>query len=281
MPADDRLRSLVRARRRSAAASQHARTDRPLRLALDLGLRQRRPRQPGHPPDGHRPLVPRRERTSAPRRSASAAASATSTTARRRTRRSSYHDYANAPLIFEVRGLPSRAGLTGSGVDPRANADTAGMDNYRGVGIGNVIDCEGGSVIIKSYTAATAVDKDGKVMKEFKGTDRHMQNFIDVVRSRKTGDLYGPDRGRARLERALPSRQHLASTWRGDFGRQAPRDDQRKLRRSATRTAGWSSISTPTTAISDRRRSRSAYRFSSIRRPSISPDRMRRGPTQC
>ena len=31
-----------------------------LRLALDLGLRQRRPGQPGHPPDGHRPLGPGR-----------------------------------------------------------------------------------------------------------------------------------------------------------------------------------------------------------------------------
>ena len=29
-------------------------------------------------------------------------------------------------------------------------------------------------------------------MKEFKGRDRHMQNFIDVVRSRKLADLYGP-----------------------------------------------------------------------------------------
>ena len=102
------------------------------------------------------------------------------------------HEYRTAPLIFEVRGLPSRAGLTGSGVDPRENADTAGMDAYRGVGIGNVIDCEGGSVIIKSYTSATAVDKAGKVIREFKGTDRHMQNFVDVVRSRKTADLYGP-----------------------------------------------------------------------------------------
>jgi hypothetical protein len=66
------------------------------------------------------------------------------------------------------------------------------MDQYRGVGIGNVIECEGGSMIIKTYTEATAVDKDGKVIKEFKGRDRHMENFIDVVRSRKTGDLYGP-----------------------------------------------------------------------------------------
>jgi hypothetical protein len=42
------------------------------------------------------------------------------------------------------------------------------------------------------YFSATAYDKAGKVVKEFKGTDRHMQNFVDVVRSRKTEELYGP-----------------------------------------------------------------------------------------
>ena len=38
----------------------------PLQLALVLGLRQRRPRQPGHPPDGPGPLGPGQERV--PRR---------------------------------------------------------------------------------------------------------------------------------------------------------------------------------------------------------------------
>jgi hypothetical protein len=66
------------------------------------------------------------------------------------------------------------------------------MDRYRGVDIGNVIDCEGGSVVVPSYMSARAVDKGGAVIKEFRGTDRHMQNFVDVVRSRRTQDLYGP-----------------------------------------------------------------------------------------
>ncbi|MDB4913652.1 MAG: oxidoreductase domain protein [Gemmatimonadetes bacterium] len=104
------------------------------------------------------------------------------------------HHYTKAPLIFEVRGLPKKAGTAAAGGDPRAMQGGGGgdMDKYRGVDIGNVIDCEGGSMIVPSYTTARAVDKDGKVMKEFKGTDRHMENFIDVVRSRKTQDLYGP-----------------------------------------------------------------------------------------
>jgi hypothetical protein len=105
------------------------------------------------------------------------------------------HDYATAPLIFEVRGLPKAAGITGAGGDPAANQGGAAardMDNYRGVDIGNVIDCEGGSVIVPSYVTARVVDKSGSVIKEFRGTDKHMENFIDVVRSRRTQDLYGP-----------------------------------------------------------------------------------------
>ena len=103
------------------------------------------------------------------------------------------HEYAKAPLIFEVRGLPTKAGTAAAGTDPRLQQGGGGndMDNYRGVQIGNVVDCEGGSVIVPSYTSAKAVDKDGKVIKEFNGRDRHMQNFIDVVRSRKKQDLYG------------------------------------------------------------------------------------------
>ena len=104
------------------------------------------------------------------------------------------HDYATAPLIFEVRGLPAKSGTKGSGGDPAANQGglSRDMDNYKGVQIGNVVECEGGNVITNAYFSATAYDKSGKVVKEFKGNDRHMQNFIDVIRSRKTADLYGP-----------------------------------------------------------------------------------------
>jgi len=104
------------------------------------------------------------------------------------------HDYATAPLIFEVRGLPKKAGAgaaAGAGSDT-GGPEASGMDNYRGVAVGNVVDCEGGYVVTKAYFTATAYDRAGKVVKEFKGSDRHMQNFIDVIRSRKTAELYGP-----------------------------------------------------------------------------------------
>ncbi|HWA25274.1 MAG TPA: Gfo/Idh/MocA family oxidoreductase [Lacunisphaera sp.] len=106
------------------------------------------------------------------------------------------HDYATAPLIFEVRGLPAKAGLVSENNNlggAEAAAAAAGlMDKYRGVSIGNVVDCEGGYVVTNTYFAAEAYDRAGKRVKEFKGRDGHMANFIDVVRSRKTADLRGP-----------------------------------------------------------------------------------------
>jgi hypothetical protein len=108
------------------------------------------------------------------------------------------HDYKTAPLIFEVRGLPSGAGK-GADVDTSnmnsadaADAQAATMDKYHGASIGIVVECEGGMVVVPNYWNATAHDRDGKVIKEFKGHDRHMQNYIDVIRSRKAADQYGP-----------------------------------------------------------------------------------------
>jgi predicted dehydrogenase len=91
------------------------------------------------------------------------------------------HDYASAPLIFEVRGLPAKTGN-----------DVGDMDKHHGVSIGNLIECEGGRVVIPNYWNATAHDRDGKMIKEFKGRDSHMANFIEVIRSRKMADLHGP-----------------------------------------------------------------------------------------
>jgi hypothetical protein len=80
-----------------------------------------------------------------------------------------FHDYKPAPLIFEVRGLPT--------------------EGYHGVNVGAVIDCEGGSLSITGYTGAVAQDKDGKEIKKFQGASDHFENFIKAVRSRKVSDL--------------------------------------------------------------------------------------------
>lgn len=87
-----------------------------------------------------------------------------------------FQEYKNAPLIFEVRGLP-------------ASSTNEKMDNYRGAGIGVVVDCEGGSIVIPSYTKALAYDKSGKEIKAWDGGGDHFENFIRAVRSRKYSDL--------------------------------------------------------------------------------------------
>ena len=87
-----------------------------------------------------------------------------------------FHDYPTAPLIFEVRGLPSGAGVKE-------------MDKYRGVSIGVVVDCEGGTMIVPNGSSARILDKDGTELRKFSGSSSHIANFIDAVRSRKPGDL--------------------------------------------------------------------------------------------
>lgn len=88
-----------------------------------------------------------------------------------------YHDYPGAPLIFEVRGLPTAKGAKD-------------MDRYRGVQIGIVIECEGGYVAVPDYNSATAYDWNGREIRKWSGSESHHGNFIKAVRSRKVADLH-------------------------------------------------------------------------------------------
>lgn len=87
-----------------------------------------------------------------------------------------FHDYKNAPLIFEVRGLPTADG-------------SKQMDRYHGADVGVVTDLEGGRMVISSYSGARFFDKDDKLVKRFEGASSHFANFVAAVRSRKTAEL--------------------------------------------------------------------------------------------
>lgn len=87
-----------------------------------------------------------------------------------------YQGYKAAPLIFEVRGLP-------------AKKDDKSMDKFMGADIGCVIHCEGGHVVVPSYSEAIAYDKNGGKIKSWKGSEDHFENFIKAVKSRKREDL--------------------------------------------------------------------------------------------
>lgn len=86
--------------------------------------------------------------------------------------------YERAPLIFEVRGLPAKAGM-------RA------MDAYRGTRIGVVIQCEGGYFAAGESGGGHIYDNDGKRLQPFTGAGggAHQANFIAAVRSRKQSDV--------------------------------------------------------------------------------------------
>ena len=85
------------------------------------------------------------------------------------------------PIIFEVRGLPMRKATADEKRPP--------MDAYKGVRIGEIIECEGGY-----YDGGWAYDAEGKKIKQFprdRGA-KHRANFITCLRSRKAEDNPAP-----------------------------------------------------------------------------------------
>lgn len=112
-----------------------------------------------------------------------------------------HYDYGTGkvPFIFEVRGLPAKpdelsGNSAGKGGLGSAAQLAASMDKFIGLNVGNIAHCEGGYLAIhaSNYSLAQAFDRDGKLLKEFKGAGNHHANFIDAMRSRKESDLRCP-----------------------------------------------------------------------------------------
>ncbi len=82
-----------------------------------------------------------------------------------------FHEYEKAPLLFEVRGLPKGKG-------------EKGMDEYRGSGIGVIVQCEKGHILIPSYSEALVFDSDGKEIKRFADGGNHHENWLKAVAAR-------------------------------------------------------------------------------------------------
>jgi len=86
----------------------------------------------------------------------------------------SVFNYEKAPLIFEVRGLPMKAGM-------RA------MDAYRGARVGVVVQCENGYVHVSEGGGAVIYDNDNKKIQTLAagGNGAHRQNFVKALHERK------------------------------------------------------------------------------------------------
>ncbi len=83
-------------------------------------------------------------------------------------------NYEKAPLIFEVRGLPTKTG-------------SKAMDAYRSARVGVVVQCEHGYVSVGEGGAANVFDNDNKKLQGFTegGNGAHRTNFVKAVQTRK------------------------------------------------------------------------------------------------
>lgn len=88
-----------------------------------------------------------------------------------------FYDFKPVPMIFEVRGLPEKD------LNFRGR-----MPYYKGVQIGNVLECEGGWV-----AEGKAFDKDGKEVAKFRKDDgaKHRKHFFDAIKAGKLEETHG------------------------------------------------------------------------------------------
>jgi hypothetical protein len=102
------------------------------------------------------------------------------------------HDYPNAPIIFETRGLPKAKKFQANVAKKDKNYWDRNMDDYRGSRIGVIVQCENGYVVVPSYTEAKAYDNDNNELKSFSGGGDHYANFLDAVATNDQSKLNGP-----------------------------------------------------------------------------------------
>jgi hypothetical protein len=112
-----------------------------------------------------------------------------------------YHAYDGPPLLFEVRALPTSKEFQASAKLWSTNMDT--VDGFsRGRGIGVIVTCEGGRLIVVDGGMTTvAVDPAGKTIRRFdkphpefgrgwsKGDHLHFRNWQEAIRTRDRAKL--------------------------------------------------------------------------------------------
>jgi hypothetical protein len=91
--------------------------------------------------------------------------------------------YEKAPLVFETRGLPRSKAAQGDG----SKWDLTAMDQYRGSGVGVLVQCEKGHVLVPNYVSVEAYDRQGGLVKkwelpaEYDALKAHQDNWLAAV----------------------------------------------------------------------------------------------------
>jgi predicted dehydrogenase len=90
-----------------------------------------------------------------------------------------YLGYKNAPLIFETRGLPRSKAAQANWGDS--------MDRFRGSGVGVLVQCENGHVLVPNYTSVEAFDRQGREVKRwtspegYDSLEGHQDNWLSAI----------------------------------------------------------------------------------------------------
>ncbi|MCK5279870.1 MAG: Gfo/Idh/MocA family oxidoreductase [Cyclobacteriaceae bacterium] len=94
-----------------------------------------------------------------------------------------YFEYEEAPIIFEVRGLPSHSHFLKTDWKSKSRIS---MDSYRGVKIGVVVHCEDGYIANNQ-----AFDNRGRLLETFESNhETDKENFINAVKKNDPDTLY-------------------------------------------------------------------------------------------
>jgi predicted dehydrogenase len=98
----------------------------------------------------------------------------------------SIYDYGDKCIVFETRGLA---------IDQAADTELNRLfQSDKGNKIGVVFYGTEGYLVQKTYTHCLVYDKDFQLVREFKGSINHFENFIDACLSRKSSDLHSDAR---------------------------------------------------------------------------------------
>ena len=103
-----------------------------------------------------------------------------------------YHDYPEAPLIFETRGLPRSKAA-------QSEHWRESIEEFRGTRVGVIVQCEQGHVLAHAFRDPIAYDRQGHIVRKWHDSEKprnynkdpeHFTNWLSAVASRNRSSLH-------------------------------------------------------------------------------------------